>query len=50
MSDEQPTRQHTMVGVWTAIGIGVGTSLGVALDAAPWWIWDHPGATERAPS
>ncbi len=23
---------------------------GVASDAAPWWIWDHPGATERAPS
>ena len=33
MSDQPPPqRQHTMVGVWTAIGIGIGTSLGVALN------------------
>jgi hypothetical protein len=32
MSEEQPTRRtNSMLGVWTALGIGIGASLGVAL-------------------
>ena len=32
MTDQQPSpRRNTMLGVWTAIGIGVGAALGVAL-------------------
>jgi hypothetical protein len=32
MSDERPERRrNTMLGVWTAIGIGTGAALGVAL-------------------
>ena len=38
MTDERPTRQHTMVGIWTAIGIGIGTSLGVAMNSLGIWV------------
>ena len=33
MNDERPgRRKNTMLGVWTAIGIGIGAALGVAMD------------------
>ena len=32
MSDERrPRRRNSMLGVWTALGIGIGAALGVAL-------------------
>ena len=33
MTEQPPTRRrNSMLGVWTAIGIGIGAALGVALD------------------
>ena len=33
MSEPTPRRERTMLGVWTAIGIGLGAAIGVALDS-----------------